>query len=329
MKPLVSIIIPTYNRAHCIGETLQSVQNQSYDSWECLVVDDGSDDTTEAVVNAYAKADTRIQLHKRPETATKGANACRNLGVAHSSGAYIIFLDSDDVLHENTVEKRVQCMMEHLDLDFAVFGVSYFYPDGSIKVPSQKNVLFENHNDYLLAFLSYDIPWVITSPIWKRHVCEAITWDEDLKRLQDIDFHIRVLLEDSYSFKRFDTVDTKIRAAQVEKMTNPSHILPVLESFDVYVQKMAKHTAISTPLRKHFKKAILFFEKKYLLPGEKSFPKQVKKVRKTIAAHHLFTLKERIIIRMEFNNIRRGEKGIRTIASHRIHTLFKKTFTIA
>jgi glycosyltransferase involved in cell wall biosynthesis len=99
--PLVSIIIPTFNRAHLIGETLDSVLTQTYTNWECIVVDDGSTDETDNLVTDFCKRDHRFQYHHRPSDGPKGANACRNFGFEVSKGEYIQLLDSDDVLDVN------------------------------------------------------------------------------------------------------------------------------------------------------------------------------------------------------------------------------------
>ena len=97
-QPLVSIIIPTYNRAHLIGETLDSVLTQTYTHWECIVVDDGSTDETSEVMQPYLDKDPRFQYHHRPKNRPKGANACRNYGFKLSKGKYIQWLDSDDLI---------------------------------------------------------------------------------------------------------------------------------------------------------------------------------------------------------------------------------------
>lgn len=85
-QPLVSIIIPTYNRAHLIGETLDSVLAQIYTNWECIVVDDGSTDSTAELLAFYVEKDSRFQYHHRPKDRLKGANACRNYGFELSRG---------------------------------------------------------------------------------------------------------------------------------------------------------------------------------------------------------------------------------------------------
>lgn len=97
MRPYFSIVIPTYNRADLIGLTLQSVQNQEFNDWELLIVDDGSKDNTAAVVQPYL-ADARVQYLPK-ENAERGV--ARNYGLARATGNYVLFLDSDDRLHPN------------------------------------------------------------------------------------------------------------------------------------------------------------------------------------------------------------------------------------
>ena len=84
MQPLISIIIPTYNRAQIIGETLDSLIAQTYANWECIAVDDGSTDNTDEVLVAYCNKDTRFQYHHRPKDKLKGPNSCRNYGFTRS-----------------------------------------------------------------------------------------------------------------------------------------------------------------------------------------------------------------------------------------------------
>ena len=89
MQNKVSIIIPTYNRCHLIGQTLDSIISQSYKNWECIVVDDGSTDYTDELIEFYCRKDFRIRYFRRPKNRLKGANACRNYGWSKSSGRVI------------------------------------------------------------------------------------------------------------------------------------------------------------------------------------------------------------------------------------------------
>ena len=95
--PFFSVIIPTYNRAGLIGLTLNSVLAQELPDWELLVVDDGSQDDTAAVVRPYL-ADARVQYLPK-QNAERGA--ARNYGLVRACGEYVLFLDSDDLLHPN------------------------------------------------------------------------------------------------------------------------------------------------------------------------------------------------------------------------------------
>ncbi|NVO32120.1 glycosyltransferase family 2 protein [Hymenobacter lapidiphilus] len=95
--PFFSIVIPTYNRAGFIARTLDTVQAQTFEAWEVLVVDDGSKDDTTEVVRPFL-ADARFHYLPK-ENAERGA--ARNYGLARARGEYVIFLDSDDLFHPN------------------------------------------------------------------------------------------------------------------------------------------------------------------------------------------------------------------------------------
>jgi len=98
-NPYFSVIIPTYNRADFIGQTLQSVLNQDYGELEVIVVDDGSLDNTAAVLQTFI--DPRLRYIPK-ENAERGA--ARNYGLARARGEYVLFLDSDDLLHPNHLQ---------------------------------------------------------------------------------------------------------------------------------------------------------------------------------------------------------------------------------
>jgi len=108
-KPLVSIIIPTYNRADLLSRAIQSVINQTYKDWELLIIDDGSTDNTKEIVEEFVKKDPRIKYFYQEN---KGQGAARNLGIRESKGEYIAFLDSDDEFLENKIEKSVKIFNE-------------------------------------------------------------------------------------------------------------------------------------------------------------------------------------------------------------------------
>jgi glycosyltransferase involved in cell wall biosynthesis len=103
-NPFVSVIIPTFNRAYCLGKTLDSVLSQSFTDFEVIVIDDGSTDDTKEVVNNYSSVNYFL-LDKN-----EGVSFARNYGIDKARGKYICFLDSDDLWEVKKLEVQVQWM---------------------------------------------------------------------------------------------------------------------------------------------------------------------------------------------------------------------------
>ncbi len=108
-QPLVSIIMPSYNTADFIEESVQSVLDQTYQNWELVIVDDCSTDQTDDVISKFN--DQRIIFQKND--ANSGAAVSRNKAIASAKGRYIAFLDSDDLWSKEKLEKQVSFMLEH------------------------------------------------------------------------------------------------------------------------------------------------------------------------------------------------------------------------
>lgn len=105
-NPTVSVIIPTYNRAHLVGRAIQSVLNQTYKDFELIIVDDGSTDNTEDIIKKYQKKDERIKYIRRKKN--KGGSVARNTGINAAIGEYIAFLDSDDEWLTEKLERQMK-----------------------------------------------------------------------------------------------------------------------------------------------------------------------------------------------------------------------------
>nr|WKN36962.1 glycosyltransferase family 2 protein [Tunicatimonas sp. TK19036] len=190
--PLVSIITPVFNRQAYISDAIQSLLKQTYSNWEMIVIDDGSQDDTPIVVKEFSKYDKRIKYKKRIDE-PKGAQSCRNIGISHASGKYVIFLDSDDYLASFCLRQRVSFIEEYPNLDFAVFaGLIFNEVPGDNDVLISENRALESHID---TFLNLDAPFLNLNPIWKRKslIKSSLHWDTDVLAFQDIDFHIAAL----------------------------------------------------------------------------------------------------------------------------------------
>lgn len=149
-KALVSIIIPTYNRAHLIGETLKSVLEQTYKNWECIVVDDGSKDETSEIVQCYLDKDSRFKYYLRPKNRPKGANACRNYGFELSKGEYIQWLDSDDLIGQEKITEQVALLEQKGGFFIATCKWEYFSESSNF------NGLKESERSVYNSFLDMD-----------------------------------------------------------------------------------------------------------------------------------------------------------------------------
>ena len=119
-KGLVSVITPTYNCEKFIGETIESVMEQTYQRWEMIIVDDCSTDHTKEVVEEYAKKDNRIKYHCLEKNS--GAAVARTEAMKLAEGEYMAFLDSDDLWMKEKLHKQLAFMKKH---DIAFSCTSY------------------------------------------------------------------------------------------------------------------------------------------------------------------------------------------------------------
>jgi len=200
MNPLVSIIIPTYNRAHLIGETLDSVLAQTYQNWECIIVDDGSSDNTDEVVGAYVKKDSRFKYYHRPDEHLIGANGARNYGIIKSQGDFLNFLDSDDYLHPFTLEDKLKFSKENTDV---VISRHTHIPKELCRA---KNVVEEIFNEkYDEGFIMSKPNILIGDPMISKSFLKDLKLLETQKRGQDHLFYIS-LFEKPGNFIKIDGV---------------------------------------------------------------------------------------------------------------------------
>jgi glycosyltransferase involved in cell wall biosynthesis len=188
--PTISILIPNYNRGELLRVTLDSCLAQTYPHWEALVVDDGSDDSSDVVGREYAARDKRIIYEKRV-LMPPGAPSCRNQAFQKSRGEYVIFLDSDDLLAPCCLEQRLDAIHKNPGNDYWVFPMLMFKDR-----PENGRYLWnkETAKPDLNRFLELDAVWQTTGPIWKRQAVEQISgFTPGLACWQDVDFHLKAL----------------------------------------------------------------------------------------------------------------------------------------
>lgn len=129
----VSVIIPAYNAAETIRDTLQSLLEQTFSQWEAIVVNDGSTDRTAEITEEFIKKDSRIRLFNQENQGLSGA---RNSGVKLARHDWMLFLDSDDWIFPQHLEKLTNRLFEDPSLDIVYCGWTYALPDGEYVLPS-------------------------------------------------------------------------------------------------------------------------------------------------------------------------------------------------
>lgn len=186
---LISIIIPTYNRAHIIGETLDSILAQTYTHWECIVVDDGSTDGTVDLMAEYMERDIRFRYYHRPAERPKGPCSCRNYGFEQSRGAYVNFFDSDDLLKPEAFEKALNGFKQ--DTDAVIINSALI--DFNTKTLHSRNKIYSENllTDYFIG----EITFLVCGPLWRRNFLmqQNYLFDENIGNVDDWDFNLRML----------------------------------------------------------------------------------------------------------------------------------------
>lgn len=191
-KPLISILIPVYNRAKVLPTTLDSILEQSYLNWECILVDDGSTDNIIDVVNEYIKKDNRFKCFKRPSNLLKGANSCRNYAFSLAKGVYVNWFDSDDIMLPQFLELKLNLLLEDVSLE-AVLSRNK-YGDATFSKFRTSKFEFETIDSLFKDYALERIEIQTCSFLWKKvFLKELPLFNEKIQRYQDNEFHIRML----------------------------------------------------------------------------------------------------------------------------------------
>lgn len=186
-EPTVSVIIPTYNRAHLITRAIRSVLNQTYHDFELIVVDDGSTDNTEEIVNGFN--DPRIKYIRHDKN--KRVAAARNTGIKAARGSYIAFQDSDDEWLPTKLEKQLQAFKNASP----EVGVVY---SGIWRIEGNKRKHIGYHDkkgkeeDLCHNLLKKSFIYVQSAIIKKECFAKAGMFDEDMSVAEDWEFWIRI-----------------------------------------------------------------------------------------------------------------------------------------
>lgn len=208
MNPLISVVIPNYNRGHMIEKVIDSVNQQTYSTVEIIIVDDCSTDYSINTIQALQANQNNIRLIALEKNS--GANACRNIGVDHAKGDFIAFLDSDDFFLPTKLEKQMNILQEQKDIGFVVTGFGakavHTLPEGIIPL---KETIKQNN----LGGFS-------TLMVRKTLFHQVGGLDQELLSCQDWDLFLKLLqISKGYKIEE-DLVIYEVQTDSISKNTN-------------------------------------------------------------------------------------------------------------
>ncbi|GAA5185125.1 hypothetical protein GCM10023345_17390 [Acinetobacter kookii] len=209
----ISVVIPTYNRAHLIRESIQSVLDQTLLPQEIIIVDDFSTDNTEEVVNSFNSPLIKFVKNQRK----KGANGARNTGILMAQGEYIAFHDSDDIWYEEKLFEQLNILKndDKIDLCFCSMKTTGRW-NRKIIVPKAK-VSIEKIYDKIEKY-----SFISTQTIFVRScIAMEVMFDEEIKRLQDWDFILRLRRKNNIFHLNKVLVDQNIGDMSISKQSDP------------------------------------------------------------------------------------------------------------
>ena len=191
-SPIFSIIIPTYNRGYIISKTIDSIVGQTYLDWECIVVDDGSIDNTELLIEEYRQKDDRIIWLKNYRK--KGAPGARNTGLYHAKGNWVLFFDSDNEMRPLLLETIFHNLKNEYDVytcysDVLQYGTDYVINNfrwncfGIIRKGLLSGECYVDNNSAVIK---------------KELLLKYGGFDEDCPSMQEWDLHLRLSQEAHY-----------------------------------------------------------------------------------------------------------------------------------
>lgn len=190
--PIVSVIIPTYNREQYLEKAVQSVLKQTFTNLECLIVDDGSTDNTRELSENLMSLDQRVRyLYKE----NGGVSSARNFGIEHARGEWIQLLDSDDWLHHDKISFQLDCMKNY-DSDHVVLYCDHevvFESEGSRITHyeydcSSKEEMIEHLLNYFCLHCN--------GLLFKKTIAKKVMFNPTLSFLEDCKFQLDILMQD-------------------------------------------------------------------------------------------------------------------------------------
>lgn len=236
-NPLISVIVPTYNRGHIIDKALNSILAQSYQNWECLVVDDGSTDNTAQIINTYLKNDSRFRFYERPDTVEKGPSGSRNFGYEQSKGEYIQWFDSDDLMHPDKLKVKLEWALAK----GADVIIDQHSEDDCFKPVEEFQVDCFTSQSFYIDFILGKRPIITNDVMVRKAKIGTNRFNENLFKGEEYEFYGRVFQQKlTYCFLEVALTCYRISSDSISISPKQSESL-------IYLSKLIKNRHIDNP----------------------------------------------------------------------------------
>lgn len=198
-----SIVVPVYNVEKYLSECINSVISQSFQDYELILVDDGSPDKCPEICDEYAKTNSKIKvIHKE----NGGLPDARNAGIKEASGKYLLFLDSDDYLNEESLKKLSECIESVGEVDILLCSMLYYSPEDDLVYKDLKEYTEQFKKgitgiEVLAELVKADtIVWNAFTSVFRRDnlIKNNIYFDKNFTGAEDLDFFMNVILHSNY-----------------------------------------------------------------------------------------------------------------------------------
>ena len=186
---LISIIVPIYNVEKYLDKCVESIVNQTYKCLEIILVDDGSPDNCPQMCDDWGKKDSRIKvIHKNNE----GVSKARNCGIDNAAGEYIMFIDSDDWIDEDTIEELYE-IIKNENVDIVSFSFNREYDDDTTKnIHNDEYCIFYKKNIFEQLLDDDSVAGYVCNKVFRRNLIGDQRLDSDLYCCEDLEFCVRV-----------------------------------------------------------------------------------------------------------------------------------------
>ena len=266
---MVSIIMATYNRAHFIKESLDSILNQTYLNWECLVIDDGGADNTLEVIEPILDRDSRVQYYQRSKSYKKGLPGCRNMGLDICSGNYIVFFDDDDIAHPDLLEISVK-QLKSSKTDYCRYLRDVFIDDFNYKFDRscdfETSILGKRN---LEEMITGKIPFNSCQVLWKKSCFSQNRFNEKLMYAEEWECYSRILAEGVKGI----TIDKVLYFGRKHSNSNtgefwnedPVRMGSKVRAIELIIDNLQKNALLSNRLVKYFLRLGFLFKNRHII----------------------------------------------------------------